>query len=360
MSNDTIKDETGTPIPTPTDDAATEAERRRQERYFTPGRRRPRYRQVEGRRSEASRAGMFAMTPRDLDIIEAIARHRFLDADQLGRLFEEGRTRRRLTELFHKGLIARPLRQRDMKIRDGALMPGSIPMVYALDAEGARVLIERGRMPAGRRNWTRDNTEAGALYIGHTLATANLRIALDEAVKKRPGMTVSHDRELAATIPRDYAKHPGRPFAMTVPVIHEDTRIELAVDCDAAFMLDDTTNRRRAHFLVEVDLDTMPIVRRKRGGAISFKGTSMMRKFIAYERAHELELHKELFGWAGFRVVIVTTSATHARNMATAIATMNGGRGSRLFLIADAAATSGDILAHPFIDCWGNAKTLID
>jgi hypothetical protein len=142
-------------------------------------------------------------------------------------------------------------------------------------------------------------------------------------------------------------------------IIQDGSRIDLAVDCDAAFALDDTTARRKGHYLVEVDMNTMPIERRKRDGSLSFKGTSIMRKVVAYERAHELGLHKTLFGWPGFRVLIITTSAIHAANMAKAIATLNHGKGSRLFLLADASAADGNIFEHKFINCWQEPVTLL-
>jgi Replication-relaxation len=165
-------------------------------RYFTGDRRRPRFRAVEGRRSETSRAGQFALTPKDLDIIAAVARHRFLDSDQIARLFGEGRTRARLTEIFHAGYLERPIRQRDLRIRNGELTPGSIAMVYALSQDGARLLAEERDAPDSwrRRNWQRDNTDATRIYIAHTLATANLRIALDAASKTRTDVAVLHDR----------------------------------------------------------------------------------------------------------------------------------------------------------------------
>jgi hypothetical protein len=330
-------------------------------RYFAKNRRRPRFRAIEGRRSETSRAGQFALTPKDLDIIAAVARHRFLNSDQIVRVFGEGRTRARLTEIFHAGYLERPIRQRDLKIRNGELTPGSIPTVYALTQEGARLLADERGAPESwrRRNWHRDNTDATRIYIAHTLATANLRIALDLATKARSEVTLQHDTEMARTIPRDFQHHPGRAFSMTPQFIQDGTRIDLAVDCDAAFALDDTIARRKGHYLVEIDMGTMPIERRKRDGSLSFKGTSIMRKVVAYERAHETGLHKTLFGWPSFRVLIITTSPTHATNMAAAIAKLNGGKGSRLFVIGGATATDGNIFEHAFIDCWENPVTLM-
>lgn len=331
-------------------------------RYFADGHRRPRFRPVEGRRSDTSRAGQFALTPKDLDIIAAVARHRFLNSNQIARLFGEGRTRARLTEIFHAGYLERPIRQRDLKIKNGELTPGSIAIVYALSQDGARLLADERGAPETwrRRNWQRDNTDATRIYIAHTLGIANLRIALEVAIKTKTDVTLQHDCDLARAIPRDFKQYPGRAFSMTPHIFQDGTRIDLAVDCDAAFALDDRAARRKGHYLVEIDMNTMPIERRKRDGSLSFKGTSIMRKIVAYERAHETGLHKNLFGWPGFRVLIITTSAAHAHNMAKAIASLNNGKGSRLFLLADSSATDGNILEHPFINCWHEPQTLLE
>ena len=336
--------------------------------YFEPKRRRPRFRPIEGRRSDTSRAGVLALTERDLDILLAVATHRFLNSGQIARLFHGGRTKARLTELFHAQYLDRPLRQRDLKIRNGELMPGGLPMVYALTTDGARLLAEAGKLPptATRRNWARDNSDASRFYIGHTLAIANLRIALDESAAHQPNVTLRHDRELAKTIPRDFQKHPGRAFSMTTSIIENGRRDVQTVDCDAAFELDDTAQRRRAHFLTEIDMGTMPVIRwgmiddPERPGrkikAPSRKGTSIMRKLITYERAYDLELHKTLFGWPGFRVLILTTTAARVTSITEAIAMLNGGKGSKLFLVGTNDATNGDLLKHEFVDGWGHKK----
>lgn len=346
-------------------------------RYFAAKRRRPRFRPVEGQRGETasgniSRAGAFVLTDRDREIMVAVAKHRFLNSDQVARLFPssaggEGRAKRRLTELFHAGLLERPVRQRELV----APMSGGFPFVYAMSAKGARMLIDEGKLPqaARRRDWSAQNTEASRIYIAHTLGLSDLRIALEESVKQHADVTLQHDRDMAGTIPRDFQKYPGRSFSMTVPIIQDGERIELAVDPDAAFKLDLTNERKRAHYLVEVDLDTMPVMRWKRATdpktgkttkVPSLRGTSMMRKFVAYERAREIGLHKTLFDWALFKVIVLTTSTAHLKTMQDAIATMNNGKGSNLFLLGVTKdACAGDILRYPFLTANGNTETLL-
>jgi hypothetical protein len=329
-------------------------------KYFSEGKRRPRFRKTEGRRSETSRAGLYTLTPRDIDIIASVGEFRFLNSDQICRLHGEGRVRARLTEIFHQGYIERPIQQRDLKIKNGVLQPGSIPVVYGLARRGAELLVGYNRLPASasKRNWARDNADASRLYIGHTLAIADMKIALTVSTREG-GVVLQRAGELERTIARDYQKYPGRPFSMKPTVIMDGVRYDVVVDCDLAFALDDTVERRRSHWLVEIDMDTMPIVRRRRDGAVALKGTSMMRKFLAYDAAHTQGLHKTMFDWPTFRVLVITSNATHAKNMATEVARMNGGKGSKLFWFADnSACRGGDIMQFEFFDCLGNRKTL--
>src|ERR1700688_2034028 len=98
--------------------------------------RRPRF-------ERAAVAGM-ALTPRDLEILRAVQRHRLLRSTHLIALLDGCRqtTLRRLQLLFHHGYLDRPAAQLDWYAQ------GSEPMVYALGNRGAAALVaegERGR-----------------------------------------------------------------------------------------------------------------------------------------------------------------------------------------------------------------------
>jgi hypothetical protein len=332
------------------------------EQYFAPNKRRPQFKVTPGRRSDTSRAGMFRLTPRDIEILASIAEHRFLTSDQICRLVGEGRTRDRLTECFHQDLVHRPPQQRDLHMRGGVLLPGSIAKVYALSEKGAKLLVDLGRIPSAQaaRKWQRDNLDASRLFIGHTLSCAELKIALTLATKDHPNVRLQAAGELAQSIPRDFHQHPGRPFSLRARLVHDGVSLDLGVDCDVPFALDDTAQKRKAHFLTEIDEDNMPIVRYKRDGSVSLKGTSMMRKFLAYDAAHAAGLHTKLFGWTTFRVPVLTTTQAHADNMAKAVAAMHNGKGSNLFWFACRdIAKSANILQETFSDCWGKEHRLV-
>ncbi len=343
-------------------------------RYFAPRRRRPRFRATAGERSETSRAGRFALTARDLDIVEAVARHRFLTSDQIARLFGGGRTKRRLTELFHAGgYLDRPIRQLDLKMRNGELEPGGLPMVYALSEKGAKLLVGEGRLPreAERTKWSRDNAEAGRQFIAHTLGVADVRIAIEVACRARRDVILHHDRDLVLSIPRDFRKHPGAPWSMTPRVLMRETfidngqqvvkttELDVPVLADAVFRLEQTATGKRFHFFVEVDMGTMPIARWKRNGTLNTAGTSILKKVLGYRQAFDSGLHKTLFGWTGFRVLVFTTTEARARHIITEAERAFGKDAAARIRTATLAAAKGDILAHAFFADRDSTETLL-
>ena len=65
----------------------------------------------------------------------------------------------------------------------------------------------------------------------------------------------------------------------------------------------------RRNFLVEIDRGTMPVRRSDP------EQTSIERKMRVYLAAHAAKQHREQFGWANFRVLIVTTDQRRIGSM---------------------------------------------
>lgn len=116
------------------------------------------------------------LSERDLAVINAVAEHRFLTARQVeALLFRDHATqlaaarvcRRVLQRLTERRLLAR------LKRRIGGVRAGSASFVYALGSEGGRLLAgERYRL-----------TEPSRLFLDHTLAVGDARIALELAAR---------------------------------------------------------------------------------------------------------------------------------------------------------------------------------
>src|ERR1700687_5327722 len=99
---------------------------------MTPPIRRPRF--------ERAKVAGIKLTPRDLEILRAVHRHRLLRSTHLIALLDGSpqTTLRRLQLLFHHGYLDRPAAQLDWYAQ------GSEPMVYALGNRGGAVLAAKG------------------------------------------------------------------------------------------------------------------------------------------------------------------------------------------------------------------------
>src|SRR5581483_7375665 len=138
----------------------------------------------------------FQLTDRDVQLVQLVARHRFLRSTHLSELCEAPHKKvcDRLTYLFHAGYLDRPRAQFD-HYREGG---GSSPIVYALGNGGAQLLIERYGSGLPQVEWARKNDLAGRQFILHTLAIADVRVALQRAVRSRPGFQLIEPDQLLA------------------------------------------------------------------------------------------------------------------------------------------------------------------
>ena len=133
--------------------------------------------------------------------------------------------------------------------------------------------------------------------------------------------------------------------------------LNLGVVPDRVFGLhfeDEPEGRNRAFFFLEADRGTMPVVRR------GLRGTSVYRKFLAYQETWRQGLHTSHFGMRHFRVLTVAPGPDRVAHLIRACMELPGG-GSPIFLFADLASlTSGNPLTHPCVNGSGETTRLID
>ena len=291
----------------------------------------------------------FQLTSRDIDLVRLVADFRFLKSTQLSELVEAPHKKicDRLTALFHAGHLDRPRAQFD-HYREGG---GSSPIVYALGNAGARLLIDHG-VDAADVDWARKNDLAGRQFILHTLAIAEVRVALRRALRDRPGFSLIEPAELLALAPIETQQR-ERPWCWRATVRHNDTSIELGVAPDYAFAIQFPDGRFRA-FLVECDRGTMPIDR------ANLQQTSLKRKFLAYTATKRAALLQKMFGWKAFRTLLITTNAQRVENVLTSIRDNIHDHGQSLFLLADRETLdANDFLTYPWRDALGRTHALI-
>ncbi len=292
----------------------------------------------------------FQLTARDIALIRLVAQHRFLRSTQLSDLAQAPHKKvcDRLTCLFHAGYLDRPRAQFD-HYREGG---GSSPIVYALGKHGAQLLIRHDGPEIAEVDWARKNDLAGRQFIQHTLAIADVRVALQSAIRQRPGFHLLEPKQLLETAPAETQRR-ERPWTWRAKVHYNDTTIDLGVAPDYPFAIQYPDGRFRA-FLVECDRGTMPVDRS------NLHQTSLKRKFLAYAAAKRADLHQRQFGWKAFRVLLITTNKQRADNVLATIRGCVHENGRGLFLIADRQSlTTADIISYPWRDARGLTHALV-
>src|ERR1700676_1460431 len=112
----------------------------------------------------ASEPPAFRLTDSDVEIIRQVARHRLIRSTHIAALVGRSldRINDRLLRLFHAGDVDSPRGQLDRFPPSGAAH-----YVYALAAQGARLLRERAGIRIPNVEWSRKNREAGRPFIEH-------------------------------------------------------------------------------------------------------------------------------------------------------------------------------------------------
>ena len=298
----------------------------------------------------ADEAPSFLITPRDVEIIRQVARHRFLSSTHISDLLAAPHKKigDRLTFLFHGKYLDRPRGQRE-RYRDGG---GSERMVYALANRGAQLLIEQDGYGKADIDWTRKNREVTHRFIQHTLAIADVRVGLVRAVRSRSGLELLEPQQLLAAMPAT-TQTMRNPWAWRANVQHNNASKEVGLVPDYAFGIVFPDGKRRC-CLVECDRGTMPIDRS------NLEQTSMLKKFLGYTAGKRAKLHQRQFDWKAFRVLIITNTPERVANLLTAVRERVHADGHDLFLVTDRTSlATADILAHQWRDARGKAHSLV-
>jgi hypothetical protein len=247
------------------------------------------------------------LTPRDLDILRAVHRHRLLRSTQLIALLDGSRqaTLRRLQLLFHHGYFDRPIMQLDWYVR------GSEPLVYALGKRGWEVLEAQGvTRPRGVR-WDTKKRNVSRVFLHHTLTLAEVMVAFEVACRSR---------EVLAGAPAE-TRGLRLPFRWQVEVRQDGKVHRLGLEPDQVFGLqfeDAPENRRRAFFFFEADRGTMPVARKGLGP------TSFRRKLLAYQETWRQGLHRSHLGIPNFWGLTMTTSKERVAHLVEACQSLSG------------------------------------
>jgi hypothetical protein len=279
------------------------------------------------------------LTSRDVAILRHVSRHRFLNSQQIMQLVGDSpRIVRRLQSLFHAGYLDRPRAQLTYYAS-----AGSSPLVYALGRKGAQVIADTDHDHDEAYRWTLKNRRAGQVFVQHTIEAADILVRLQKSTATSTQVKLVTAEEIIAESPTATLEMRA-PTKLTVDVAYKEKRYRLSVIPDGMLALefrDDTETPERSNFFLELDRETMPVMRKSKSLGKEGRQSSLLSKFLTYYAVWRQGLHKERFGWENFRVLTVTTSKKRVDTMIAAVKEITDGRGSSLFLFTD-QETLGD------------------
>ncbi len=267
----------------------------------------------------------FRITERDIAILRAVARWRFLTSDQVVRyLTLSGPTShqqilRRLCALFAHGYLDRPAQQHMQ-------LAAFLPLVYGLGRQGARLLAELGDASDPHLCWTLKNARASSVFILHTLETAEALLRFEAAARTRSVRIIDH-AALLPYLPAETQKLDD-PFRLRVTTRIDGRPVPLNVIADRVFSVV-LPEERRLNFALEVDRGTMSVGAKRLTAKSSFA-----RKVHSYLAAWQQNRHREQWGFSSFRVLTVAPSEKRIKSMLTVQRKISNDRLSALFLYA--------------------------
>jgi DNA-binding Lrp family transcriptional regulator len=275
------------------------------------------------------------LTERDRQIIRLVHQHRFLRSHQIIALLggSPQQVSRRLKLLYHHGYLERPRAQLQYYERGG-----SKSIAYCLGNKGGALLKQELGIAVHPDSWDEKNHVIGRVYFEHALFVADVMVAIELACRKRDGIKLLYEDQLALRSER-------QPFQWRVKT---PGGIKLGIIPDRVFALEYTDQNdqpQRVHFFLEADRGTMPVVRS------GLTQTSFYRKLLAYEATWTQKIHQRHLGIHRFRVLTVTTIAARVKSLLDACSQLKRGHG--LFLFADRTVLEKD----PFSAVWRRGKS---
>ena len=278
------------------------------------------------------------LTERDREIIHNIHQHRFLRSTHVTALLKGSRQQllRRLQSLFHHGYLDRPRAQLDY------YRAGSQAMVYGVGHHGIKMLEREFAIPRRKVDWTAKNRAVTRYFLEHTLAVADVMVALEIACRKRGGVELVKHR----------SNH-EEPFKWTVTVRQAGVSAEIGVVPDRIFGLHQKNNSDKITWIfLEADRATMPVTRH------GFKQSSFYRKLVAYQETWRQKTLADSF--PRFRVLTVTTTPERVENLVQASQSLSHGRGLFLFVDKSGFLSAENVLSMGMLNGRGETVAIID
>lgn len=263
------------------------------------------------------------VTPRDIALLQNIARFRLASSRQLARL-DGGSAQnvsRALLALFENGYVERPVAQ----VASRLLHNGSRPAIYGLTRKGARLLGDQGYDV--RRNLLDGiDKERGARwrFIEHAVSITEFFVRLEMAARTRQGVRILNRDEILEDARSSIRERQTR---IEATVRLDGVLRRNAVIPDALFGLR-FNDEEENYFMLEIDRGEMPVERYQ-----DLYRTYYAKKMLTYYEASRQQRHVHDLGVNAVRVATVTTTPERVEQMLDALKRITDGRGSSMFLL---------------------------
>jgi len=265
------------------------------------------------------------LTKRDRTIIDLVWVYRYLTRSQIQRLLYPFREKRK--EPSRKNVVTRRLmllyhnEYLDRIHAPVASDRGSSPIVYCLDRKGARLLAAERDLDIRALHWSKRQRERGLLFLQHTLAINDFRIAITLASRHGAHEILRwlDERSLGEDEAREGLKEIALGLGKGGSILP-----------DAYFTLN--LDGRKASFFLEVD----------RGHT---EGPRIRRKVRTYREYYASGLYEQHFGSRSLRVLTVTTSQRRLANLKAW--TEKAGGGHLFWFTVESLVEPGTVLVDP-------------
>ncbi len=289
--------------------------------------RKPRFKRVTD-------SGRLILTDRDLGILSAVGRLRFLQSHHLLKLLPGSRQHlvRRLGRLFHAGFLDRPVQQ--MYIRDNI---GQM-IVYCLTKRGLKALSEHASYQV--QSLPNQKGTTVALSLSHSLRVTDVLVAMEAAATAR-ALTIRWPQEWPFGQSAPDRRSVRLKWSVTLKPGHEILKAWQIPD--GAFSLQSPDSEPQ-YYIMEVDRGTMPVIRK------GISQSSFHRKILSYKETRRQGVLWSRFQIPAFRVLVVAESRRRLFSLQQATASTFKNGESKMFLFAVASELL--VQDDAFRQCW--------
>lgn len=295
-------------------------------------------------RNRRAKGGLaFRLTDRDMAIIRAVNRYRYLRTGQINRLFFPENTskqscQKRLKYLFHNGYLDRIFPYVQLGTENGG---ASSDVAYRLDKEGVSFLEESEDevlYPTRKRRIRHE-------FLQHALDLSEFRVCLELAIAALPQI------QLRLFVP-DFMQKEGasgltglKRYRLYDEIRDPATGETVVCYPDAMVVLEAVGTDARRLYFVEIDRGTEGL-------------QTIRRKLRAYQLFAKNKLFAKYGPFKNFTVLFQTSSERRAANMVKLIGEMD--YGLQVFVCHAAAVTDQTLLISPiWTGADGKAISLI-